>query len=389
MIDPNTTDANRPGAVVVALGTRPEAIKLAPVIVRLRERGDRVVTVATGQHRDMVASILEAFAVEVDHDLDIMQPDQSPNDVLRRTVETIEPVLRRVSPRLLLVQGDTTSALASALAAFNLRIPVGHVEAGLRSGRSDDPFPEEMNRRLISRLAALHFAPTDGNRQSLLAEGVEPESVHVTGNTVIDALEFIAGMEGEDERVGEILRSVGDRRLLLLTTHRRENFGERQRSIFAGINRLLEERDDIAIVFPVHPNPQVRAAVASTLREHPHLHIISPLDYIPFVRLMSHADLALTDSGGIQEEGPALGLPVLVLRETTERSEAVESGGARMIGTDADAIVRSVNRLLDDRKDHEEMARKRYPFGEAGAAGRIVEVVENGGGNEKGCGSLV
>ena len=365
--------------IVVALGTRPEAIKLAPVITALRRRPSlRVYVVTTGQHRDMVRGILDAFGIASDYDLDIMREDQTPNDVLRRTVEGIEPVLRREESRLLIVQGDTTSALAAALTAFNLRILVAHVEAGLRSGRRDDPFPEEMNRRLISPLASLHFAPTEGNRRNLVAEGIDPETIHVTGNTVVDALEYIGGRNDETEwrDVRTVLDAVGDHALVLLTTHRRENFGEPQRAMFEGINRLIDEREDIAVVFPVHPNPAVRSAVEQFLHPHPRLHLIDPLDYIPFIHLMTHARIALTDSGGIQEEGPALGLPVLVMRRTTERSEAIDSGSARLIGTAADDIVREVGRLLDDRGAYDEMARRRYPFGGPGGAETIAEIVE-------------
>ncbi|MCB0711362.1 MAG: UDP-N-acetylglucosamine 2-epimerase (non-hydrolyzing) [Ignavibacteriae bacterium] len=364
--------------VLLVFGTRPEAIKLAPVVLALRERPEKFATtvVTTGQHRHLVTPILQFFGITPDADLDIMREGQSPADAVVRTIERLTPILTEENFDRLIVQGDTSSAVGAALAGFYAKVPVAHVEAGLRSGRVDDPFPEEMNRQLISRLANLHFAPTEGNRESLLREGVTGETIHVTGNTVIDALYNIVERT-QNRELPEALKGLEEKKVMLLTTHRRENIGERQRRIFEGINRLLREHEELAVVFPVHPNPNVRSAVTEILHPGERLRLLDPLDYIPFVQLMKHAWLILTDSGGVQEEAPALGTPVLVLRETTEREEAIASGNALLVGTSMERGVEAVETLLRDEEMYRRMATPAYPFGEGGVAKSIVQILEN------------
>ncbi len=367
--------------ILIVFGTRPEGIKLAPVILALRRFPERfaVTVVTTGQHRDLVAPILDFFGIVPDIDLNIMREGQSPSDAVVRTIERLDPVLAEKEYDRIIVQGDTSSAVGAALAGFYRRVPVAHVEAGLRSGRADDPFPEEMNRRLITRLADLHFAPTEGNRAHLLREGVPEETVHVTGNTVIDALHEIVERT-KDHGVPEGMEGLEGKKVVLLTTHRRENLGEGQRGIFEGINTLLQKYEELAVLFPVHPNPQVRSAVREILRPHERLRLLDPLDYISFVQLMKRSWLIMTDSGGVQEEGPALGVPVLVLRATTEREEAIASGNAVRVGTSREEIVGEVERLLRDEVACRRMAQPAYPFGGGGAVGKILEVL--GGGPE-------
>lgn len=362
--------------VLVVLGTRPEAIKLAPVIAALRGRGPEVrVTVAlTGQHRELVAPILEFFGIVPDFDLDIMQENQSPAQVVERTLARIDPLLAEKRFDRFVVQGDTSSAMGAALAGFYRGVPVAHVEAGLRTGRRDDPFPEEMNRRLIAQLASVHFAPTERNRLNLLAEGIASNAIHVTGNTVIDALHEILQRTDVSE-LPEEAKGFAGKKVIVLTTHRRENFGEPQRTIFEAINLLLDRYPEIAVLFPVHPNPNVRAAVDACLRPHPRLRLLDPLDYITFVRLMKSAWLILTDSGGIQEEAPALGVPALVLRRTTEREEGLETRNTRLVGTGTESIIAEVASLLADEDRYRSMAQPAYPFGEGGASQRIAAVL--------------
>lgn len=360
----------------VVLGTRPEVIKLAPVIRALREGADAVETrvVFTSQHRDMAAAVAAALALSPDVDLDLMTPGQSPSDVLSRTLAALDPMLAADRPALVMVQGDTTTALAAAIAAFHRRIPMAHVEAGLRTPWPDNPFPEEMNRRLISRLATLHFAATEANHAALLHEGVSKETVHVTGNTVIDALEWIVAVRAD--AVPAIARDIErrDHRIVLATTHRRENFGEAQRNILRAISRLVEMHEDIEVVLPVHPNPAVVEAVDRHLPQHERIHRIAPLGYPEFVHLLARAYMALTDSGGIQEEGPALGVPVLVLRTTTERPELIECGSGLLVGVDYENIVAAAGAVLSDPARHAAMAVRRFPFGRGGAASRIAAI---------------
>ncbi|MEP7217426.1 MAG: UDP-N-acetylglucosamine 2-epimerase (non-hydrolyzing) [Bacteroidota bacterium] len=361
--------------ILVVMGTRPDVVKLAPVVHALRRVGDRFDTrvLFTSQHRDLAASMIEYFDLRPDHDLDIMTAGQSPSGITARLLGLLDDLYEAERPDRVIVLGDTTSAMAAAMAAFHRKISVAHVEAGLRTGSRYNPFPEEMNRRLITQLADLHFAATEANRENLLRENVHPGSIHVTGNPVIDALGHILNDPAATapRQASEILARRN--RIILLTTHRRENFGEAQQAIFAAIGAIVEEHDDVEVVFPVHPNPAVAEAIAEWLPPHPRIHCIEPLDYPAFIRLLSLASLVLSDSGGLQEEAPALGRPLLVLRSTTERREAVDAGAAILAGVEEEAIVLHARRLLTDADVYAAMAVPRFPFGAGGAAERIVE----------------
>lgn len=359
------------------LGTRPEVIKLAPVVRALRARDDvPAVRVAfTSQHRELARGIAETFDLRADFDLDIMTAAQQPHQVAARVQEGLQGVLAEVRPALVMVQGDTTTAMAAAMAAFYAKIPVAHVEAGLRTDDLYNPFPEEMNRRLITRLAALHFAATHANRDALLAEGVPDAAIHVTGNPVIDAVEWILA-DGRAE-LPEVARAVIERgnRLLLLTTHRRENFGAPQAAILRAVGSIVGMFPDVEVVFPVHPNPAVHKAVAEHLPEHSRIHRLGPLEYLAFINLLAVSHLVLTDSGGLQEEAPALGKPTLVLRTTTEREEMIAAGSGLLVGTEQDVIVSAAVALLSDDAAYRAMATPRFPFGEGGASERIAAAV--------------
>ena len=365
-------------SVSVIFGTRPEAIKLAPVVLALRaDPRFACRACVTAQHREMLDQVLEAFAIVPDADLDLMVPEQTLAGLTARAVEAIDRHLGEAKPDLVLVQGDTTTTLCAALASFYRHIPVGHVEAGLRTGNLESPWPEEANRVLTTRLARLHFAPTAGNRANLLQEGVPEDRVVVTGNTVIDAL-FLAldivararpAIPGLPERVVE-----GAGPLVLITGHRRENFGPGFAAICQAIAELAARFPAAAFVYPVHLNPNVRRPVDAILRSGGagNVHLIEPLSYLPFVALMSRATVILSDSGGVQEEAPSLGKPVLVMRDTTERPEAVTAGTVKLVGTDRRAIVAEATRLLTDRAAYDAMARAINPYGDGRATGRIV-----------------
>lgn len=360
--------------ILVVMGTRPEAIKLAPVVTALRDL-DRCPTrvCVTGQHRDLLRNGLSAFGLDVDCDLDLMTHDQTPVDVLGRVVTEMAEVIAGERPRWVVVQGDTTTALATALAAFHRRAPVAHVEAGLRSGDVAQPWPEEMNRRLIGQIASLHFAPTELAFDNLVREAVAPDAIRVTGNTVIDALHFALGvLRRSPDRAGPV-RSLLDafpleKKLVAVTIHRRENHAR-----LDDIERVLQwlgRRDDCCVVFPAHPNPAVMR-LANRLSGSP-VRVVPPLDYLPFVALMQRADLILTDSGGIQEEATALGKPVLVLRERTERPEVLRAGNGVLVGTDAREIIAAASTLLDDVAARTAMTQRSAPFGDGRAAQRIA-----------------
>lgn len=365
--------------ILLAFGTRPEAIKLAPVVKALRGAGTFEVRVCvTAQHRQMLDQVLDLFVIAPDVDLDVMQPGQDLTDLTARVLVGMRKVLRDWRPDLLLVQGDTTTTFAASLAAHYEKIAVGHVEAGLRTGNLYAPWPEEMNRRLTTVLAALHFAPTPWARDNLLREGVAAEVVHVTGNTVIDALlEVVVRSEADPALRAGLERQFGflqpGRKWVLVTGHRRESFGPGFERICQAL-RGLGEREDVEIVYPVHLNPNVQEPVRRVLGACPRIHLIEPLDYLPFVYLMSRAYLIVTDSGGIQEEAPSLGKPVLVMRETTERPEAVAAGTAKLVGTDRERIVGEAARLLDDAAAYQAMAQAHNPYGDGQAAERIAAV---------------
>ncbi|HEY8496967.1 MAG TPA: UDP-N-acetylglucosamine 2-epimerase (non-hydrolyzing) [Limnochordales bacterium] len=370
-------DAPRRARVMVVFGTRPEAIKLAPVVHTLRSRGRlEVSVVVTAQHREMLDQVLDIFGLRPDADLNLMTPDQSLNGLAGRALERLDALLAEMAPDVVVVQGDTTTAMAAALAAFHRRIPAAHVEAGLRTADPLNPFPEEMNRRLVARIAAWHFAPTAGARDNLLREHVAPEAVLVTGNTVIDAL-YMARRPSyrfTDPALEQAAAWPG--RLLLLTTHRRENLGEPLRRIYGAVRRLLQRFPDVAVVFPVHRNPHVRAA-AQELAGQERVYLMEPPHYLDFVHLLERSHLVLTDSGGIQEEALALGKPVLVLRTTTERPEGIAAGGARLAGTDPDQIEREAARVLTDPEAYRAMATAPNPYGDGRAAERIAHALEH------------
>ncbi|MEX2238075.1 MAG: UDP-N-acetylglucosamine 2-epimerase (non-hydrolyzing) [Dehalococcoidia bacterium] len=359
---------------LIVFGTRPEAIKMAPVVAALSEDSRFAVEVCvTAQHREMLDQVLSFFAIEPAYDLDLMQPDQGIGEVTARVVTNMEPVLRQARPDVMLVQGDTTTSFAAALAAYYAKVRVGHVEAGLRTGDRYSPYPEEMNRMLTGRLADYHFPPTERARQNLMREGVCDESICVTGNTVVDAL-LVARQKVESwrpEAVEGLPPLDWSRRLVLITAHRRESFGEGLDDVFRSIAELARANDDVNFVFPVHPNPNVRGPATRILEDAANVYLIDPVDYPLLVWLMSRSYLILTDSGGIQEEAPSLGVPVLVMREKTERPEGVEVGAVKLVGTDPAAIVGEASALLKGGPEYQRMSRAGNPYGDGRAAERI------------------
>lgn len=357
--------------VMVVFGTRPEAIKLAPVIHALkRHNGIDVTTVSTSQHRRMLDDVLTLFRITPDFDLRIMTENQSLNQIITSVITGMHQLLDRVKPDILMVQGDTSTAFAAALAAFNRQIPVGHVEAGLRTWNTRAPYPEESNRRMISVLADHHFVPTENNRKNLLNEKIADESIVVTGNTVIDALFYILNREPLHGYAGQFVKP--DERLILVTAHRRESFGEPIRNICRALDRLVSEYSDTVIVYPVHLNPNIRGPVFEMLAGRERIHLIDPVDYRQVCHLMKRSYLILTDSGGIQEEAPSLGIPVLVLRDKTERPEAVEAGTVKLVGTDTETILRESRCLIENTEIYKSMSRAINPYGDGKASGRIV-----------------
>lgn len=378
--------------VMLVFGTRPEAIKMAPVIRELKRDADRldVVVTVTGQHRQMLDSVLDVFGIKPDYDLNIMRPGQDLYDVTSRVLTGMRDVLAAERPDIVLVHGDTATSTAAALAAFYARVRVGHVEAGLRTGDIYSPWPEEMNRRLTGQLAGLHFSPTEVAKSNLLAENIDEKSIFVTGNTVIDALvqvrEKLENSSGLRAEMAEIIKGLGydigrlagGRRLVLVTGHRRENFGDGFRNICMALADLSARYGSaVDFIYPMHLNPNVRGPIAETFggRKLDNMFFIEPVDYLPFVYLMMLSDVILTDSGGIQEEAPSLGKPVLVMRDTTERPEALEAGTVELVGTDRVRIVDSVSRLLDDDTYYKERSGRANPYGDGRSSERIVEVL--------------
>lgn len=358
--------------ILAVVGTRPEAIKMAPVIRALRAAPWADVRVlATAQHRQMLDQVLDAFAIVPDIDLDIMAPGQTLPELTSRLLSRLDEVFAREQPDVVLIQGDTTTVMTAALAAFYRRIAVGHVEAGLRTGDLHNPFPEEMNRVVAGRLSRWHFAPTEGARDNLLREGFDPAAVHVTGNTVIDALLEVVRRDAPLP-----VEVPAGRRMVLVTAHRRENFGAPFREVCLAIRDLADRHEDAHFVYPVHPNPNVSGPAHEILSGHARITLCPPLDYLPFVAAMKRAYLVLTDSGGVQEEAPALGKPVLVMRRETERPEAVAAGVVRLVGPVRDAIVAEVSRLLDDPDAYAGMAKGVSPYGDGHAAARIADILK-------------
>jgi UDP-N-acetylglucosamine 2-epimerase (non-hydrolysing) len=368
-----------PRKILTVFGTRPEAIKLFPLVHRLA-RDDRFIgrVCISAQHREMLDQVLDIAGIVPDHDLDLMTPGQTLDALTARALVEIGKVLDLEQPDWVVVQGDTTTVMAGAIAAYYRKIPVCHVEAGLRSGDIHHPWPEEVNRRVVGSFAALHCAPTTTARDALLRENVDPATVHVTGNTVIDALQWVTARVGDSPALADGLRALEERfagrRIIGVTSHRRENFGEGMQAIAKAV-KSIASRQDVAVIFPVHLNPQVRAVMKTELAGLDNVALLEPLDYPQFARLLDISHLMLTDSGGVQEEAPALGKPVLVMRETTERPEGIAAGTARLVGTDADRIVRETNRLLDDPAAYAAMAQAHNPFGDGHAAERIADLL--------------
>ncbi|MDT3490642.1 MULTISPECIES: non-hydrolyzing UDP-N-acetylglucosamine 2-epimerase [Stenotrophomonas maltophilia group] len=366
--------------VMVVFGTRPEAIKMAPVVEALKARHEiETIVAVTAQHRQMLDQVMDLFGITPDVDLNVMEPGQTLASLFAKILTGMTAVIAEHKPDLVLVHGDTSTTLASALAAFYNRVAVGHVEAGLRTGDIYAPWPEEANRRLTGPLTRLHFAPTTRSRDNLLAEGTSSEDVHVTGNTVIDALLSVADKLKHDSTLAESMRERfpfldASKRLVLVTGHRRENFGSGFENICEAL-KALAARGDTQIVYPVHLNPNVQGPVNRILADAPGVVLIEPQDYLPFVYLMTQATLIITDSGGVQEEAPSLGKPVLVMRDTTERPEAVDAGTVLLVGTDAQRIVEEANALLDDTHAYQQMSRAHNPYGDGLASKRIADII--------------
>lgn len=361
--------------VMAIFGTRPEAIKMAPVVRELLKHPEIETKVClTAQHREMLDQVVDLFQLPVDYDLDIMKQGQSLYDITDRVLLGLKEVLEKEKPDLVLVHGDTTTTFSATLAAFYQQIDVGHVEAGLRTGNMYSPFPEEANRRLTSVLTTLHFAPTETARQNLLKENQKDDHIFTVGNSVIDAL--LATVKKDYVFEDKELQDIEEhKRIILVTTHRRENLGEPMRNVYRALRRLVETVPDTEVVFPVHRNPLVRQAVKEVLDGVPGIHLVDPMEYEPFTNLMARSAIILTDSGGIQEEAPSLGKPVLVLRDTTERPEAVASGTVKLVGTDEDKVYNTAYKLLTDEKAYKEMAESINPYGDGHTSERIVQAI--------------
>ena len=360
--------------VLTIVGTRPEAIKMAPVIKELKKHPDQIQSLVcvTAQHREMLDQVLSLFEIQPDYDLDLMREGQSLSDLTARVFTALDPVLQEEKPDWVLVQGDTTTVMAAGLAAFYHQLKVGHVEAGLRTFDKWQPFPEEINRKIASVVADLHFAPTETSRENLLKEGVNPETIHVTGNPVIDALQMVAEMP-YNLGAGPLADIPWEKRIILVTAHRRENHGKPLENICRALLEIVQTYQDVQVVYPVHLNPNVQEPVYRLLGNQTRITLLPPLDYQPLVQLMKRSYLVLTDSGGIQEEAPGLGKPVLVMREKTERPEAVEAGTVRLVGTDPELIVKESKELLDNKEYYDRMSSAVNPYGDGKAAKRILD----------------
>lgn len=359
--------------VMTVFGTRPEAIKMAPLVLELmkHEKDIETIVTVTAQHREMLDQVLEVFDITPDYDLNIMKSRQSLKDVTIRALEGLDQVLKEIEPDIVLVHGDTSTTFVASLAAFYNQIAVGHVEAGLRTWNKYSPFPEELNRQLTGVIADLHFAPTSKAEQNLLQENKRPETIFVTGNTAIDALKTTVRKNYNHP----VLEKIGNDKMILLTAHRRENLGEPMRNMFKAIKRLVDEFSDVQVVYPVHLNPAVREVADEILGADSKIHLINPLEVIDFHNFLSRAHIIMTDSGGIQEEAPSLGVPVLVLRDTTERPEGIEAGTLKLAGTDEDTIYNLAKELLTDQSEYERMAKASNPYGDGNASSRIVQAI--------------
>ena len=363
--------------VLTLFGTRPEIIKLAPVISELELRSDQlqVVNVTSAQHTDLLYPLVELFKIRIDHNLDIMQHGQTPNQVCARVLESLDPILNRESPDMIIVQGDTTTAMAGALAGFHRSIPVGHVEAGLRSGNDHSPFPEEMNRKLITRLATHHFAATESNRRNLLEEGVLDSSIFVTGNPVVDALHRMRQLRKPSVEMARLLQDTERYKRVVLTTHRRESFGAVMRENLRAISKFVQRHDDVAVVFPVHPNPEVMKIAQQEFSRQQRVFLIAPLGYEEFIDLLENSWLIVSDSGGVQEEAPTLRKPLLVIRENTERPEAVQAGIARLVGFSAARLTMMLEEAYSEGSWVTAVSKANNPFGCGDSGKRIVDII--------------
>ena len=363
--------------LMTVFGTRPEAIKMCPLVLEMRKYPEYIqpIVAVTAQHREMLDQVLDLFGIKPDYDLNIMTAGQTLYDVTTRALMGLKDVMEEAKPDMVLVHGDTTTTFAGALAAFYAQIPVGHVEAGLRTGNKYSPYPEEMNRKLTGSIADMHFSPTSTSKGNLLRENVDEKNILVTGNTVIDALQTTVreDYKFEDAELNKVFTSGN--RLILMTTHRRENLGEPMRHVYRALKSVLETHSDVEAIFPVHKNPKVREIVREELGALDRVHLIEPMDYEPFANLMAKVDIVLTDSGGIQEEAPALGKPVLVLRDTTERPEAVEAGTVKLVGTAYEEVLHETNLLLDDAEHYRSMAEAANPYGDGRACERIIKAI--------------
>jgi len=359
--------------VMTIFGVRPEAIKMAPLILELRKYPGLIepIVCVTAQHREMLDQVLEVFKIEPDYDLDVMKPGQTLNEITVRVLQGLEPVLREAKPDVVLVHGDTLTTFLASYASFIQQIKVGHVEAGLRTWNKLDPFPEEMNRQLTGVLADMHFAPTDWSAGNLRKENKPEENVYVTGNTVTDVFQYTVKPEFEHP----VLEWAKGKRLVLMTAHRRESQGEPHRRIFRAVRRIADEFEDIAIVYPVHPSPAVKEPAQAMLGDHPRIKLIDPLDVVELHNFYPHTHLILTDSGGLQEEAPSFGVPVLVLRETTERPEGIEAGTLELVGTEEEAVYARTKALLTDSSVYERMSKAANPYGDGQASRRIAEAI--------------
>lgn len=359
--------------VFLSFGTRPEAIKMCPLVKELKKRESiETIVCVTGQHREMLDQVLQAFDVQPDYDLSIMKSKQTLFDVTINILDRMKKVLEEVKPDIVLVHGDTSTTFVTALACFYLQIPVGHVEAGLRTYDIYSPYPEEFNRQAVGIVADYHFSPTDMAEENLLKEGKKQETIYVTGNTAIDALKTTV----TDDYTHQQLEWAKDSRLIMITAHRRENLGEPMRNMFKAIKRIVDEHDDIKVIYPIHMNPVVREAANDILGDSDRVRIIEPLEVVDFHNFLSQSYMILTDSGGIQEEAPSLGKPVLVMRDTTERPEGVKAGTLKLVGTDEKKIYSSFKQLLDDSSAYEEMSQASNPYGDGLASKRIADILE-------------
>lgn len=367
----NTSDIK---TVMVVFGTRPEAIKMCPLVNELKSRnGINTIVAVTGQHREMLDQVLNTFGVVPDYDLSIMQKNQTLFDITVKVLEGMKKIIEECKPDIILVHGDTSTSFSTALAAYYLGVKVGHVEAGLRTYNIHSPYPEEFNRQGIGIVSEMNFAPTVTAKENLIREGKDPSTIFVTGNTVIDALKTTH----QDDYSHPVIDSLKGKRMVLITAHRRENL-DKLRSMFSAVKRVLDEHDDVRAVYPIHPNPLIRQAASEVFKDDDKLQLIEPLNVIDFHNFMSRSYLILTDSGGVQEEAPGFGVPVLVLRDTTERPEGVAAGTLKLVGTDEDAIYREFSRLLDDKSEYEKMSHAINPYGDGMACDRIADIIEFG-----------